>query len=305
MNSTPPLPQHAFRLLSRQYNLTPWSDQTLATSLDTTRRERQNALVEIELQGGLLGRLLLQAGRVVYAQQGEQQGRAALATIEQQGAHRRSRVVRLDVEQATLAYAAVDGTPCATDEFRGLSLGTYLRELTRRAFEGVLAVEHGRQLTIVCFSQGRKTDPAPLETLRVTRLTQIAWQQRSLDELKGLADEQVASPPTATSAEAASNLPPSSQTTPPEVVVLPSREALEHDPERVWALFATAMDGQLGDRAARLVATTRTSLVSRQGAEPLTVQLARQVERVAGNAAAHDFLARCALASPPQPGRAD
>lgn len=214
-------------------------------------------------------------------------------------------MVRLDAEQATLAYAAVDGTPCATDEFRGLSLGTCLRELTRQAFEGVLAVEHGRQLTIVCFSQGRKTDPAPLETLRVTRLTQIAWQQRSLDELRGLEDERLASSGMTLSAESTSKPPLSLKTTIPEALVSPPREAFEYDPERVWALFATAMDAQLGDRAARLVATTRTSLISRQGVEPLTVQLAHQVERVAGNAAAHDFLARCALASPPQHRRAD
>lgn len=271
----PPSPtRHIFQRLSRQLGGVPRPGSELEATLGTFRQERQNALIEVEVGGGSLGHLLLQNGRLVYAQHGEDRDDAALAVLRGQADRIRLRPLRLDDDQAFLACATVDGTPLPTDAFHGASYGELLRALARREFTGVVAVEYGRQLIILRFHRGQPHDPQTTPAApRVVRLTQIAWQERDLEELGNFG-----------------------RWTPAPVTPV---RVVEADPARVWALFQEVMGAQLGERAPRLVATTRESLSRSPGGGPLSVQLARQVERVAGGAAAHDFLTRCAPAAPP------
>ena len=105
------------------------------------------------------------------------------------------------------------------------------------------------------------------EVPRVVRLTQIAWQERELGELRSFG-----------------NWAPAPLTPVPVVAA---------DPAQVWRLFQEIMGAQLGERAPRVIATTRASLPHDLGGGPLSVQLERQVERVAGSAAARNFLSLC------------
>lgn len=273
MTPTPSPTRHVFQRLGRQLSGVHKPGYDLEVTLGTFRQERQNALIEVEVGGGSLGHLLLQNGRLVYAQHGEDRNDAALAVLLGQADRTRLRPLRLDDDQAALACAAVDGTPRPTGALHGASYGELLEALAHQDFTGVAAVEYGRQFVVQRFRRGRPHDlQATSAVPRVVRLTQFAWQERELAEL---------------------NLGPWA---PDPVPVVPVVEA---DPARVWALFQEVMGAQLGERAPRLVATTRESLSRSPGSGPLSVQLARQVERVAGGAAAHDFLARCAPGAPP------
>ncbi len=272
--TSPPFPtRYIFQRLSRQPSGVYRSASDLKTILGTLRGEGRNALVEFEDTGGKLGHLLLQGGRLVYAQHGKDQGDAALTAMQAQVDHSRLRLLLLDDDQTALACAAVDGVPGLTRALRGASYDELLSELARQEFTGVVALEYGRQFVILRFYQGRLADPQTTnEVPRVVRLTQIAWQERELGELRGM------------------------NWAPAPVTPIPVVEA---DPARVWALFQEIINAQLGERAPRVVATTRASLPHALSGGPLSVQLARQVERVAGSATARDFLSRCAPDTPP------
>ena len=270
----PPSPtRHVFQRLARQLSGVHRSGSDLEAALGTFRQERQNTLIEIEAPGGSVGYLLLQHGRLVHAQHGETWDDAALGVIRAHAEQSRLRLLPLGDDQAALACAAVDGTPRPTSALRGASYGELLEALARQDFTGVATVEYGRQFVVLRFHRGRPDNlRAAPEVPRVIRLTQIAWHERDLPELRG-------SGPWAPA-----------PITPVSVV--------EADPARVWALFYEVMTTQLGDRAPRVVAATRESLPRALGGGRLSAQLARQVERVAGGAAARDFLSRCAPDAP-------
>ena len=267
MTSPPSSTRHIFQRLSRQPHGTYRSGSDLEVALGIFRQERQNVLIEVEVTGGSLGHLLLQGGRLVYARHGETQDDAALAVMRAQLGYSRLRLLLLDDDQAALACAAVDGVPCPTGALHGSSYGELLSELARQSFTGVAAIEYGRQFVILRFHHGQLANlQATTEVPRVVRLTQIAWQERELGELRGFG-----------------NWAPAPATPVPVVAA---------DSAQVWRLFQEIMGAQLGERAPRVIATTRASLPHDLGGGPLSVQLARQVERVAGSAAARDFLSR-------------
>ena len=271
--------RHVFQRLGRQLGGVHRSGSGLEAALGTFRHERQNALIEVEAPGGLIGHLLLQNGRLVHARSGEDRDDAALAATRARAEQSRLRLLPLDDDQAALACAAVDGTPRPTSALHGVSYDELLEALAHQDFTGVAALEYGRQFVALRFRHGQLGDlRAAPEVPRVVRLTQIAWQERDLPELRG-------SGPWAPV-----------PTTPAPATPAPVVEA---DPTRVWALFLEVMVAQLGDRAPRVVAATRESFTYTPSGDRLSTQLARQVERVAGGAAARDFLARCAPGTPP------
>ena len=277
----PPSPtRYVFQRLSRQLSGAHRSGNDLEAALGTFRHKRQHALVEIEAPGGLIGHLLLQDGRLVYARRGENQDDAALAAIGASAAQSRLGLLPLDDDQAALACAAVDGTHRPSSALHGASYGELLEALAHQDFTGVAALEYGRQFVVLRFRRGQPESlRAAPEVPRVVRLTQIAWQERNLPELRGFG--QWAPVPTT-----------------PALVA-------EADPARVWALFREVMDAQLGERALRVVIATRKSLPGALSGDLLSAQLARQVERVAGGAAAQDFLFRCTPGAPPLPRHAE
>ena len=278
----PPSPaRYVFQRLARQFSGVQRSGSDLEAVLGTFRQERQHALLEIEAPGGSVGHLLLQNGRLVHARSGEDRDDAALAATRAQTGKSRLRLLPLDDDQAFLACAAVDGTPRPASALHGASYGELLEVLAHQDFTGVAALEYGRQFVVLRFRRGQPEGlRAAPEVPRVVRLTQIAWQERDLTELRG--SGQWAPVPT----------------TPAPATPAPVAEA---DPARVWALFLEVMDAQLGERAPRVVAATRKSLPGALSGSLLSAQLARQVERVAGGAAAQDFLSRCAPGAPPPP----
>ena len=301
MNSSPSLPRHVFRLLGRQHSWVRRPVNELETALSALRQEQQDALIELEIHGGRVGYLLFQGGRLVYAQQGEHTGVKVLSLVQQQTALGQLRVLVLNAEQATLAHAAVDGTPCMVEAFRGANVDKLLKEMIQQVFTCVVAVEHGRQLIVLCFYQGHLAISRAIpEIPRIARLTQIVWQTRTLDELSGLG-EGLGVPNITLEMPVASMASPNQRTTTPRQVTTPVSIVSEHDSVRIWALFQTVMDAQLGERAERVIEATRNSLSQDQQVEPISIQLALQVERVAGSAAAQDFLFHCTTAALPQP----
>ena len=273
MTLSPSPTRHVFQRLGRQLSGVHRPGSDLEAALGTFRQKRQHTLIEIEAPGGSVGHLLLQSGRLVHARCGEDQDDAALAAIRARAGQSRLRLLPLGDGQAALACAAVDGTPRPTSALHGASYGELLEALAHQDFTGVAALEYGRQFVVLRFRRGQPESRTAPEVPRVVRLTQIAWQERDLPELRGFG-----------------------QWAPAPVTPAPVAEA---DPARVWALFREAMDAQLGERAPRVVAATREALLRDPGGGPLSAQLARQVERVAGGAAARDFLARCAPGAPP------
>lgn len=263
--------RHVFQRLSRQLGGVQRSGSDLEAVLGTFRQERQHALLEIEAPGGSVGHLLLQNGRLVHARSGEDRDDAALAATRAQTGKSRLRLLPLDDDQAFLACAAVDGTPRPTSALHGASYGELLEVLAHQDFTGVAALEYGRRFVVLRFRRGQlEARRAAPEVPRVVRLTQIAWHERDLPELRNFGPRAPAPAPVA-----------------------------EADPARVWALFREVMDAQLGERAPRAVAATRKSLPDALSGDLLSVQLARQVERVAGGAAAQAFLSHCAAGAPP------
>ena len=142
-----------------------------------------------------------------------------------------------------------------------------------------------------------KTMGGPVATIRVPApglYTLNVWMREDGVRFDGLAvSSNPAFLPTATTLVAT----PVAAAPAPAPAPAPVAEA---DPARVWALFREVMDAQLGERAPRAVAATRKSLPDALSGDLLSVQLARQVERVAGGAAAQAFLSHCAAGAPPR-----
>ena len=157
--------------------------------------EKRHALIELELTGGVLGRLLIQAGRLVSAHLGDADAPGALAKLRQNAGSARLQTLLLTDEQVALACAALAGTPVALGKEVGASFDSaaFITQLGQGYFTGVVALEQGLQTYIRRFQHGTalSTERLP-DRLRATRFTQIVWQEQLLPEL-GASQSAVAS----------------------------------------------------------------------------------------------------------------
>lgn len=160
----------------------------LGDALKTLAEEKRHALIEVELTGGALGRLLIQAGRLVSAHLGDGNAdvRGALAKLRQNAGSARLQMLSLTDEQIALACAALAGTPVALGKEVGASFDSaaFVTQLGQQYFTGVVALEQGLQTYIRRFQYGTalSTERLPAK-LRATRFTQIVWQEQLLPEV--------------------------------------------------------------------------------------------------------------------------
>ena len=311
---------YVFRLLGRgRARAQRAPGNALGEALAALRAEGQSALIEVELASGSLGRLLIQVGRLVFVQHRDSGGEKALAEIYQAAADAQLYILELSDEQIILACAALGGIPLALGEALGAGseeLPTLLAQLTRQHFTGVMALEQGLQTLVWRFQRGRLLNALkPPEQVRVGRLTQFVWQEQLLPEI-GDTDPAAAHTHAADAAEkpVARSLPnrplqatvaatdaadPLRRVTPAlqtqfnsaPVASNPdqaSRRVPGPDTEEVWARFRSILQAKLGNRAERVFSLMQSELGRFSGAE-LTERLARQVERLAGSAAARTF----------------
>lgn len=178
---------YVFRLLGRQRaRAQRLPADTLEAALKTLAEEKRHALIELELTGGVLGRLLIQAGRLVSAHLGDADAPGALATLRRNAGSARLQTLLLTDEQIALACAALAGTPVALGKEVGASFDSaaFALQLGQGYFTGVVALEQGLQTHIRRFQYGTalSTERLP-DRLRATRFTQIVWQEQLLPEL--------------------------------------------------------------------------------------------------------------------------
>ena len=179
---------YVFRLLGRgRAGAQRLSGSALGEALTTLREEGQNALIEVELPNGSLGRLLVQVGRPVFVQYENRVAEEALAELEAGAAQARLYLLKLSDEQIILACAALKGIPLALGETLPAgteSLSALLTQLGRQGFTGVVALEQGLQTLIWRFQRGRLLNNVELPgKVRAGRLTQLVWQEQLLPEI--------------------------------------------------------------------------------------------------------------------------
>ncbi len=178
---------YVFRLLGRQRaRAQRLPADTLEATLGTLAEEKRHALIELELTGGALGRLLIQGGRLVSAHLGDTDAWGALVTLRRSAGSARLQTLLLTDEQIALACAALAGTPVALGKEVGASFDSaaFILQLGQGYFTGVVALEQGLQTYIRRFQYGTalSTERLP-DRLRATRFTQIVWQEQLLPEL--------------------------------------------------------------------------------------------------------------------------
>ena len=178
---------YVFRLLGRQRaRAQRLPADTLGAALEALAEEKRHALIELELTGGALGRLLIQAGRLVSAHLGDADAPGALATLRRNAGSARLQTLLLTDEQVALACAALAGAPVALGKEVGASFDSaaFVLQLGQQYFTGVVALEQGLQTHIRRFQYGTalSTERLP-DRLRATRFTQIVWQEQLLPEV--------------------------------------------------------------------------------------------------------------------------
>ncbi len=179
---------YVFRLLGRgRAGVQRLPGSALGGALAALREAGQNALIEVELPNGSLGRLLVQVGRPVFAQYESKLAEAALAELGAGTAEAHLYLLKLSDEQIIFACAALRGIPLAlgetlpteTEHFSAL-----LTQLGQQRFTGVVALEQGLQTLIWRFQRGRLLNNAELPgKVRAGRLTQLVWQEQLLPEI--------------------------------------------------------------------------------------------------------------------------
>ena len=179
---------YVFRLLGRgRAGAQRLSGSALGQALTTLREEGQNALIEVELPNGSLGRLLVQVGRPVFVQCESRVAEEALGELEVGTAEARLYLLKLSDEQIILACAALKGIPLALGETLPAGtepLSALLTQLGRQGFTGVVALEQGLQTLIWRFQRGRLLNNVELPgKVRAGRLTQLVWQEQLLPEV--------------------------------------------------------------------------------------------------------------------------
>lgn len=314
---------YVFRLLGRQRTKAQRaSGSTLGEVLATLQEGGQNALIEIELPSGSLGRLLVQVGRLVFVHHENSVAAAALAELRREAEGASLYSLHLSDEQIILACAALAGIPLALGEALEAdpeNLTELLTQLGKQSFTGVVALEQGLQTLIWRFQRGRVLNSVDAPSrLRSGRLTQIVWQEQLLPEvghaesgsdttytaaahttaaytaaqtkptLQAASGQNTPTRSTSTQNTVAQNIPVqniSVRSTP----ISQTRSARQQPgTDEVWERFQSVLYAQLGGRAERVFALMRRELSGFSRAD-LIERLARQVERVAGSAAARNF----------------
>ncbi len=181
---------YVFRLLGRgraRAQRTPGS--ALDETLETLRDGGKSALIEVELGSGSLGRLLVQVGRLIFAQRENSSGEKALAEIRQGAGDAHLYTLELSDEQIIFACAALAGIPLALGETLSADpeqVPALLGQLSQQNFTGVVALEQGLQTLVWRFQRGRVLNTVKLpQRIRSGRLTQIVWQEQMLSEVGG------------------------------------------------------------------------------------------------------------------------
>lgn len=150
---------YVFRLLGRgRARARRAPGNALGETLAALREEGRSALIEVELGSGSLGRLLVQVGRVVFAQHENSSSAQALAEIQQSSSDARLYTLELSDEQIIFACTALAGIPLALGETLGAGpeqVPALLTQLSQGSFTGVLALEQGLETLIWRFQRGR------------------------------------------------------------------------------------------------------------------------------------------------------
>ncbi len=231
---------YVYRLLSRsRMTLEQLPGEAFLKLVPSLRTSRFSGLVLVEMPGGVIGRLLYQNGKLVYAGQGDLEPQEAFWVIQRTTGE--STFVRfvLEPDQALLAYAAVDGIPHTVGMQIPVDGRSLFEEQKRRGFSGVLALEAGSSLLIWHWQAGViKMGPAqPPTDLERYRLIHIAWSERELPEM-------ILGPAANLAGTASVAQAPAGQ----------GRQAVMVDPnQEIWQAFADLMRRHLADRAPRIV----------------------------------------------------
>lgn len=138
-----------------------------------------SGLVIVELPGGELARLLYHQGALVYLAWKEHSPHEAAEKIQQAALQATFSVYPFDEARQTLALAAVDGVIVQAAEPLESHHAELWKELQRKHFSGVLALEDRAVLHITLFQDGiiRMGDEPPAG-FKPTRQTLIAWTRR-------------------------------------------------------------------------------------------------------------------------------
>jgi len=249
------------QMLRQRYLVKPssvHSKTTLSLILKVWLHDHSSGIIDVLGAESLLGRLLVQRGRVVHALCGTLPPAEAAVSLALWMESTDIVPVALSGDEIALACAAVDGeviqfqTPLESDPMTW----TLVENLCRTNFDGVMALERGRSLGVWRFSKGQMggSEAFPASTTG-SRLTLVRWVERDLPPL-GLGRF---------SAALQSAMPggPAENTT------------------RVWKVFEQGLHEQLDARADRLIARLRQTYGHLQG-EQLLATLGEELERATG-----------------------
>jgi hypothetical protein len=303
---------YVFRLLTRsRITLEQVTGEVFVGYLPQLRVMRFTGLVLVEMQGGIIGRLLFQNGRLVFASQGDLESTDALRLIQRSVGGSTFIIFPLDQAQANLAFAAVDGIPQGVGMQIPVGGEALFIEQKRRGFTGMLALESGSSLLVWQFVGGNiqfgPEVPSDLERFRVVHIT---WNPHELPELLlttgepnplglGMTPNYAPQPfqtayPAQPMAQYGQPMPPVPQypQTAPQYPPTSAQPATSNDINmEIWRTFQDVLKKHLADRAPRVFNLMRQEHAL-ETSGTLVNNLAAQLDRVAGSAVAQAFRAR-------------
>ena len=261
--------QNVLRVLTRHADAAvSLSGQEFVRLAPDFRKTGLTAALQVNMPGHRFAWLVYRRGALVHAAQEDLEPLDALNVVRNALSQSNFVMHRLSGLHALMSVAIVDGM-LSIEQPLNTSLDEVIRAATNNRMSGLIGVQTDRELLIWRFRDGtilNAPGDSHLPNISNFRLIRVDWIERELPELVTTRSAPPASP----------------------VVTAPTKAPEVDSSERIWSLFEVLMRSHLGDRAERMLNLLRSEYATERG-HLLVERLGKQLERVAGSAAARGF----------------
>jgi hypothetical protein len=234
------------------------------------RANGMTGIIRVAMPGNRLAWLVYSRGTLVHAAHDDLEPLDSLNVVRNAISQSQFVIFRLSGLAALMSVAVVDGM-ASFEEPRHQNLSEILDGCTNTRFTGMLGAEKDDEFLIWRWRDGRVLNGPSTVTFSTSfKLVRVDWVERNLPELL------------ATRAAAPQIAPKAAPAAP---VAVPSNT---DSSDRMWSLFEVMAGSHLGDRAERMVRLLRAEYGDESG-QRLIDRLSKQMERIAGGAAAKSF----------------
>jgi hypothetical protein len=233
------------------------------------RANGMTGIIRVAMPGNRLAWLVYSRGTLVHAAHDDLEPLDSLNVVRNAISQSQFVIFRLSGLAALMSVAVVDGM-ASFEEPRNQNLSEILDGCTNNRFTGMLGAEKDDEFLIWRWRDGRVLNgPSSVTFSTSFKLVRVDWVERNLPELL---------------ATRAATAPVAPKAAPAAPVAAPNADSSD----RMWSLFEVMAGSHLGDRAERMVRLLRAEYGDESG-QRLIDRLSKQMERIAGGAAAKSF----------------